>query len=229
MGTVSEILANLGVQLFGLLLTVLLLSYAANYCLARIFTGKTYRYLIAPGVIVHEYSHALGCVLTGARIKEIRVFDERGGRVVHEEPRFAFGQGVISVAPIFGAAIVVYLLAVLLVPEFVGLREFEISSWQFFAFSYLAASITAAMAPSKQDLTVGLGSFAALSIVIGLVALSERASDWFGFLLGEPYERFSGVIQFSLIVLLILAAASGLTLLALHRTSRQGAQYRSFD
>src|SRR5665811_249171 len=96
------------------LVAVLLLSYAANYWLSRIFAGKTYRYLIAPGVIVHEYSHALGCIVTGARIRQIRVFDERGGAVVHEEPRFALGQGIISVAPVFGAAVTVYLLAVLL-------------------------------------------------------------------------------------------------------------------
>lgn len=227
--TASEIITNPGIHLLLLLVSVLVLSYAANYWLSRIFVGKTYRYLIAPGVIVHEYSHALGCILTGARIKQIRVFDERGGAVVHEEPRFALGQGIISLAPIFGAAVTVYLLAVLLVPEFVGLRELQISSWQFLVFAYLAASITAAMAPSKQDLKVGLGSFVAISLVISVVAFWPLASDWFGFLLGDTYDRVVGIVQFSLIVLAVLAAASGVTYLAMGRTVRKGAKYQAFD
>ncbi|MSU75903.1 hypothetical protein EXS54_00280 [Patescibacteria group bacterium] len=224
-----EILANPGVHLALLLVGVLGLSYITNYTLPRIFTGMTYRYLIAPGVIIHEYSHALGCVLVGARIREIRVFDERGGRVVHEEPRLALGQGIISVAPVFGAAIAVYLLALLLVPGFIGLNEIQISSWQFFVFAYLAAAITAAMAPSKQDLKVGLASFLGIALIIGLVAVSPTASDWFSFLLGDTYDRVVGIMQFSLIVLAVVALASGIVFLALHRTVRKGARYRSFD
>ena len=227
--TFAEILANPGVHLLLLLVSVLLLSYGANYWLSRIFAGRTYRYLIAPGVIIHEYSHAVGCVLTGARIRQIRVFDERGGAVVHEEPRFALGQGIISVAPVFGAAIAVYVLAVLLMPEFVGLRELQISSWQFLVFAYLAASITAAMAPSKQDLKVGLGSFVAISLVIGAVTFWPAATEWFGFLVGDTYDRVVGIVQFSLIVLATLAIASGVTYFAMGRTVRKGATYRAFD
>ncbi len=227
--TVSDITANPGVHLLLLLVGVLLLSYGVNYWLPRIFTGRTYRYLIAPGVIVHEYSHALGCLVTGARIREVRVFDERGGRVVHEEPRFALGQGIISVAPIFGAAVTVYLLAVVLVPEFVGLRELVISSWQFFLFAYLAGSIAAAMAPSRQDLRVGLGSFVGICLVIGGLALWPAAADWFGLLAGDAYERVVGIVQFSLIVLAVLALTSGVTYYAMGKTVRKGATYRSFD
>ena len=225
----ETILANPGVHLLLLLVSVLVLSYAANYWLSRIFVGRTYRYLIAPGVIIHEYSHAVGCVLTGARIRQIRVFDERGGAVVHEESRFALGQGIISVAPVFGAAIAVYVLAVLLVPEFVGLRELQISSWQFLVFAYLAASITAAMAPSRQDLKVGLGSFVAISLVIGAVAFWPAATDWFGFLIGDAYDRAVGIIQFSLIVLATLAIASGATYYAMGKTVRKGAKYQAFE
>lgn len=227
--TFSEILTNPGIHLLLLLVSVLLLSYGVNYWLPRIFTGRTYRYLIAPGVIIHEYSHALGCVITGARIRHVRVFDERGGMVVHEEPRFALGQGIISVAPIFGAAIAVYVLAVILVPEFVGLRELQISSWQFFLFAYLAGSITAAMAPSVQDLRVGLGSFVAICLVIGAAAFWPAAADWFGFLIGDTYDRVVGIVQFSLIILGALALTSGVTYYAMGKTVRKGVKYRAFD
>jgi hypothetical protein len=225
----ADVIANPGAQLFILLGAVMALSYAATYSLSRIFTGQTYRYMVAPGVIVHELSHALGCVATGARIREVRVFDERGGRVVHEEPRFALGQGIISVAPVFGAAVAVYVLATFLVPSFVGFGELEISSWQFLVFAYLASSITAAMAPSVQDLKFGLGSFAAICLVLGVTALIPTTSNWATFVIGDSYDRFVGVIQFSLLVLAVLAAASGLVLFALHRTSRRGVPYRSFE
>ncbi|MEX2209999.1 MAG: M50 family metallopeptidase [Patescibacteria group bacterium] len=221
----ESVAANPGVQLLGLLVATLVLSYAANRFLARVFVGRTYRFLIAPGVIVHEYSHALACVLTGARIRQVRVFDARGGAVVHEEPRAPLGDGIISVAPILGAATAVYLLALALVPGFVGFGELSISSWQFFVFAYLASAITAAMAPSLQDLRAGLAAFVALCAIIGLGALSPGLSDYAGAVLGTEFERVRGIVLFSLIVLATLAAAAGAAYAVLHRTTRQGVRY----
>lgn len=229
MDTVFAILANPGVELFLTVACALLLSYLANYCLARIFTGKTYRYLLAPGVIVHEYSHAIACILTGARIKEVRLFDRNGGRVVHEEPRVPGGQGLISVAPVLGAGIVVYLLARLLVPAFVGYGDLEISSWQFLLFALLASSVVAVMAPSRQDLKVGLGSFAVACVVIGLAALVGPVADWFHFLGGDLYQGLRYLIRFSLAVLLILAVTSGFVYLGISKTVRKGAKYEPLE
>lgn len=225
----ADFIANPGLQLFGLLVATLVLSYAANYYLSRIFYGKAYRYVIAPGVIVHEYAHALGCVLTGARIREIRLFEERGGRVVHEESRLALGEGIISVAPIFGASLAVWLLARALVPSFVGFGDLEISSWQFLVFAYLAASITAAMAPSVQDLKAGIVSYAALCLFIGLASLSDNLSSYFAFLGGDVYEGVLKVVQFALVVLGLLAASSAAVYFILHRTSRKGVRYEPLD
>lgn len=218
---------NPGVRLFGVLVATLGLSYAANYWLSRIFRGKTYRYLIAPGVIVHEYSHAVGCVLTGARIREIRVFERTGGRVVHEESRLPFGEGLISMAPIFGAALAAYLLARLLVPGFVGLADVEFSSWRFLLFTYLAASITAAMAPSGQDLKVGLAGFSFGCLVLGVGASIEPVDAYFSALFGGALERLFAVVLFGLILLAVLTAAAGLAYLVLHRTTRRGTTYHS--
>ncbi|HEY8108583.1 MAG TPA: M50 family metallopeptidase [Patescibacteria group bacterium] len=225
MEALGEVAANPGLQLLALLCATLVLSYAANWFLARVFVGKTYRYLIAPGVIVHEYSHALACILTGARIRKVRVFKETGGEVVHEPARLPFGEGLISVAPILGAAIAVYLLAVLLVPGFVGLGELEISSWQFLAFAYLASSVTAAMAPSMQDLRAGLAAFVVICTIIGLGALLPLASDYFDALLGTEFERIRGLVLFSLIVLATLTAAAAAAYAVLQRTTRQGVTY----
>jgi hypothetical protein len=226
--TASDVLTNPGLQLFLVLVATMVLSYAANYWLARIFTGKLYRYLIAPGVVVHEYSHALACVLTGARIKEIRLFDAKGGQVVHEEPHLAIGQGLISVAPVFGAAAVAYGLAAWLMPGFVGVGDLEVASWQFLAFAYLGGSVVAAMAPSRQDLKVGLGSFVVICLIIGLVNVSPFLSDYFSFLDGF-YEGMVRVMTFALIMLALLAAAAGGTYLLLGRTLRKGVKYEPLD
>ncbi|MEX2043370.1 MAG: M50 family metallopeptidase [Patescibacteria group bacterium] len=221
----EAIITNPGIQLLALLCATLGLSYAANYFLARVFVGRTYRYLIAPGVIVHEYSHALACIVTGARIRKVRVFAEEGGYVEHEPARLPLGEGIITVAPILGAAIAVYLLAVLLVPGFVGLGELQVSSWQFLAFAYLASSITAAMAPSAQDLRVGLAAFVVLCTIIGLGALVPMVADYFDLLLGTEFVRIRGLVLFSLIVLATLVAAAGAAFGALQRTTRQGMTY----
>src|SRR5205807_788138 len=84
----ADVAANPGVKLGVLLVATLGLSYLANYWLSRLFPGKLYRYLVAPGVIVHEYSHAVGCLVTGTPVREVRVFDPSGGKVTHEAPRF---------------------------------------------------------------------------------------------------------------------------------------------
>ncbi|MDP4000537.1 MAG: hypothetical protein Q8Q11_03910 [bacterium] len=225
MEIIADIAANPGVQLLVLLCAALGLSYAANYFLARVFVGRTYRFLIAPGVIIHEYSHALACILTGARIRTVRVFDERGGEVIHEPSRLPLGEGLISVAPILGAAIATYLLAVALVPGFVGLGELQISSWQFFAFAYLASSITAAMAPSAPDLRAGLVAFVVICTIVGLGALVPFVSDYFDLLLGTEFVRIRGLVLFSLIVLATLAAAAAGAFAVLQRTTRQGVTY----
>lgn len=221
-------LENPGLQLLAALSVTMLLSYAANYWLARVFTGKIYRYLIAPGVVVHEYSHAFACILVGARIKEIRLFEASGGRVVHEEPRLALGQGVISTAPVIGAAGVTYGLAYLLVPGFLGYGGLELASWQFLVFAYLGGSIVAAMAPSKQDLKVGLGSFVAICLIMGIASLSPGLNDYFSFLDGF-WEGMRRVIGFALIMLTLLAVAAGSTYLLLGRTVRKGARYEPLD
>jgi hypothetical protein len=53
---------------------------------AKAFGKFFFRIFIAPGIIVHEYSHALACLLTGTKIVEIKLFKTEGGHVRHEKP-----------------------------------------------------------------------------------------------------------------------------------------------
>lgn len=55
-----------------------------------------------PGVVLHECSHIIGCVLTGARIRNIVLFSREGGSVAYSRPALPFiGDVIISTAPLF--------------------------------------------------------------------------------------------------------------------------------
>jgi hypothetical protein len=56
----------------------------------------------APGVIVHECSHILGCLITGAKVKKVVFFSEQGGSVTYTSSKIPYlGDVVISTAPLF--------------------------------------------------------------------------------------------------------------------------------
>lgn len=51
--------------------------------------GRTYCYLVAPGVAFHELSHAIGCWLTFTRVHKIVLFEIKDGHlgyITHSEP-----------------------------------------------------------------------------------------------------------------------------------------------
>ncbi len=45
--------------------------------------GKIYRIFVTPGILVHELSHALACLLMGAKVTDMTIFDKEGGHVTH--------------------------------------------------------------------------------------------------------------------------------------------------
>lgn len=100
-------------------LAIVLLSWFAILMMGSLFVerlwcralGRGFRIFVAPGVIVHEYSHVLACLLMGARIEKIALFEKTGGYVRHSIPKIpkwppvvgpSIGMVVISFAPIFG-------------------------------------------------------------------------------------------------------------------------------
>ncbi|OIB58549.1 DUF3267 domain-containing protein [Natrialba sp. SSL1] len=64
----------------------------------------------APGVIVHEFAHAVACRLTGARIHEVVYFrfGDPAGYVRHEQPNRYFDAFVIGVAPFLVNTVVAF-------------------------------------------------------------------------------------------------------------------------
>ena len=82
----------------------------------RAVPGKVLAWLIAPGVAVHELSHAAACLLTGAKVHSITLFRPDGsGEVRHGEPKLKYiGSVIISFAPLAGGTLALWGLGVLL-------------------------------------------------------------------------------------------------------------------
>ena len=81
--------------------------------------GKSYYYLVAPGVMFHELGHALGCVITLTRISKMVLFHPQGdtlGYVQHVQPtRFvALRELVIATGPVWLGCTLIGLLGWLL-------------------------------------------------------------------------------------------------------------------
>jgi hypothetical protein len=82
---------------------VILLSHALDILWTRIVPARVFYYALrAPGVVVHECAHILGCFLTGAKIQKVVFFSERGGSVTYTPSALPWiGDMVIGIAPLF--------------------------------------------------------------------------------------------------------------------------------
>jgi hypothetical protein len=98
-----------GMQDFSFLLitalgiTVMILSLILDYLWALVLPARFLYYILRfPGVVIHECSHILGCLLTGADIRKVVLFSEAGGSVTYARPKIPLiGDVIISTAPVF--------------------------------------------------------------------------------------------------------------------------------
>ena len=83
-------------------ISVIIISLALDVLWAKVIPARSFYYMIrAPGVIIHECSHILGCLITGARIKKVVFFSEKGGSVTYTSSKIPYlGDVVISTAPL---------------------------------------------------------------------------------------------------------------------------------
>jgi hypothetical protein len=81
---------------------VVLISRALDVLWARVIPIRFFYYMVrAPGVIVHELSHVFGCLIMGAKVKNIVLFSEEGGSVTYSQPKIPYlGDMVIGTAPL---------------------------------------------------------------------------------------------------------------------------------
>ena len=95
---------------------LILATYGLRMLWVRAIPPRILAYLIAPGVAVHELSHAAACVLTGAKVHSMVLFRADGsGEVKHGPPKLKyFGDVMISMAPLAGGVLCLVLLGLLL-------------------------------------------------------------------------------------------------------------------
>lgn len=142
-----------------LIAILLLASYGLNYQLVRLAPYVVFRLLLLPGVAVHEFAHAIGCLVTATPIRSMNVWTDRGGELTHVKPRWPLvTQPVISLAPL-----IVGLAALITLSH--DILE-SIAPWALrLVLIWLFGSIGATLTPSKQDLKVSLTGIMALGIV----------------------------------------------------------------
>jgi len=201
------------VQLWSPLLTTLLLVLALTPLSLLAMNSRArwplYRFLLWPGLVVHEMSHALMAKIWGAKIKEIALFEKNGGYVTYSAPRFPLvADFFIGIAPIPGGLIILALLswallgtetlqATLQITE----TPFALEKWKNFFNSInwldwrpwllitIFANAGVALAPSWQDISNGKWAW----IFLFLIALM---SLWFPFLTDHVWlERINGVLM----------------------------------
>jgi len=164
------------------MVVLIVLSFATDHLLARIFSAGAHRYFVGLGVIVHELSHYIACKLTLTKVTEVVFFEESGGHVTHEK-RNPVITLFISMAPLVGCSLFILFLAWLF--RMVGVEfnsvapdlndaTFVESLWAmmrvagqtiwdnfalmsmvtifFLIFLYLVGSVAATIAPSGVDL-----------------------------------------------------------------------------
>ena len=93
-------------------LVVMGLSRLLDHIWARVLPFRwLYLLVSAPGVVVHECAHIIGCLVTGAKIKKVVLVSKEGGMVSYTQPAIpVLGNVIISTAPLFFLPLVLALL-----------------------------------------------------------------------------------------------------------------------
>ncbi len=107
-----------------------------------------FRLAMAPGVIVHELSHALFCILGGVKIYKIKLFSfsnksKVAGYVTHEDPESFWQNFLISFGPFFINSLMVLFLFALIRPPYLV--------WQNTLYAWLGLVIGLQAIPSTGD------------------------------------------------------------------------------
>jgi hypothetical protein len=179
-------MARLGV----VIILITAAGYVSNELNWRFLNYRITRMLYYVGAFVHETSHAVLCVLTGAKIEEFKVFSSQP-HVLHRKSKIPFlGELLISAAPIAGGLLFLFLVNHYLLGNYFAvsrgftepltlLRQINLLQWQSWVMIFLFFNVGAMLGPSTQDLKniwplliVLLFVSSAFLVNFGLVALS---------------------------------------------------------
>jgi len=172
------------VTFIGIIFTALMvmgLSRLLDHIWARVLRFSWLYFIVsAPGVVVHECAHIIGCLVTGAKIKKVVLISKEGGMVSYAPPAIPlFGNVIISTAPLFFLPLVLAALtwffgtyagcafssAIPALDSFASVYSLVVTIGQtlyqnlFIAFNgwfllylYLVTSLVLSFSPSTQDL-----------------------------------------------------------------------------
>jgi len=178
----------------GIGIIVILISRALDILWARVVPIRIFYYLVrVPGVVVHELSHILGCLVMGAKVKNVVLFSKEGGSVTYSRPKIPIlGDVIINTAPLICIPLILagctwvfsqYLGCVFpVLPQAIGSTAdlvnlgtgiLGIFTWNlvvmfnpwFLLYLYLTLSLVLSVAPSAQDISNA-------AIGIGIIALA---------------------------------------------------------
>jgi len=145
-------------------------SLAIVYLLREIFLRLTikhpfvYYVFLFPGVILHEISHLVFCLITFAKIRDIKLFSKTGGFVEHENSKIPFvGNFLISIAPLLIGSVGIYYLSNQLPQNFIEI----ISSVKSIAIFYFLISILITFFPSRQDISNSPILYIVTTVILG--------------------------------------------------------------
>lgn len=177
-------------------------GYLSNFLNGRYLNYGPVRFLYYLGALVHETSHAILCLLTGAKIESFAVFSDQP-HVAHEKSKLPLlGELLISIAPIAGGLFFLflvdrYLLGGAFVLPHISMTDgrygfllgplrmlFQINllQWQSWAMIFLSLNAGAMLGPSFQDLKNAWPGLVVLFFVSvpGVEALGLFALDIIG-------------------------------------------------
>ena len=213
-----QVLQDFSMEAAGFLLVivmgcvVMLISLALDFLWAQLIPFKIFYYLLrAPGVVVHECAHLLGCLLTGAKIQKVVLFSKGGGSVTYSPPVIpVIGNVVISTAPIFVIPLVltgctwifstwagcsfpalplspdsadaVLALGAGILGTFTRNLVVRFNAW-FLLYLYLTLSLILSAAPSLQDIRNAAAGICILALAGALIFWSRI--PWAGEILAE--------------------------------------------
>jgi hypothetical protein len=162
-------------------ISVIALSYTLDHLWAAALPVRAiYLFMRLPGVVLHECAHIIGCLLTGARIRNVVLFSKDGGQVTYSRPVLPYiGDVIISTAPLFllplALSFITWVFGTFLgcvFPVFPAMLASPSVLWDlvqtiagtflenlvprfngwFLIYLYLTVSLVLSVAPSSQDM-----------------------------------------------------------------------------
>lgn len=155
--------------LLAAIISLLILAAVANRILQSVVSYWVYFCMVIPGIIVHELSHIVGAVISGADVYHVKLISRTGGEVHHGQPRLPLiGQFLISFAPLLIGSALSYAIIYRLFITVGGNFWTIISAWKIidWILLYILISLILTFTPSKQDVRSAIWS---LIIIIPLI------------------------------------------------------------